>query len=293
MDDFMFDIEGFSKYLKGFLNIVFQILISVEQEEIKLKILFLFQLLIPKINKYIYPFVEEFIKVFTYLWQKHGNIIKSSIIITCSKLAEALKNKIDSIQTFLLSLIHYGTDVSKSEQLVMTIEDSLQLYKSLIENTTKLNNDLLKMYQNILNILNYDLEHLVICLKITVEYFLMGRFTFVQIYSQSLIHLFSNLIGEIKSKPMLILIHILEISLILFPQESMKIFKPIYLKILNEIFNKKVESIVISGYLGLFSRILFNDQRYFYSLFEIPNQNSFEIMIKFLDIWLDSVLFFV
>jgi hypothetical protein len=90
---------------------------------------------------------------------------------------------------------------------------------------------------------------------------------------------------------MLILIRVLESSLILFPQESMKVFKPVYLKILSDIFKSNFESIVLSGYLTLFSRILFNDQKYFYSLFEQPNQNSFEIMVKFLDLWLESVSF--
>eukprot|EP01080_Neovahlkampfia_damariscottae_P000913 gene913-9822_t len=300
IDEIGFEKSTFKEYLKLFVPKIFELIPTTEQEDMSLKYLNLLSLLIERMEELFNPYIEEFLKLIPSMWLKCEKLQKASIIRCISKLVPILNSESEKIHSIILPIIDYSTNIDNPEQILMTIEDGLVLWKLTIQYCLHSSDNLLKIYSNIFKINKYDFGNLTVSIAITDAYLLLSYDKFLTIYSNDLNQFFLSIIGEVRPKGALPFIDLLTNILILFPKESILVFEKVFQKILFEILrygfdsssNEKEDFLIISNYIPLFCRILLNDRNTFYSFFEKFakdfNQSPQNLFKKYLEIWLES-----
>eukprot|EP01027_Heterolobosea_sp_BB2_P015291 GEZU01021894.1.p1 GENE.GEZU01021894.1~~GEZU01021894.1.p1 ORF type:complete len:298 (-),score=92.76 GEZU01021894.1:49-942(-) len=156
--------------------------------------------------------------------------------------------------------------------------------------------ELLKLFNNVIKISDSgDVENLHTILKITDSYVLLGKADFMNVYAAQLSKMFLQIIGNVKERPTLYCIDVMDTLLLLFPKEAPLVLDQPLQKALSEIFNGKETDLIISNYISLFARLALQNQGFFMQLFQRLQQqsNQNDLLYKFIDTWLDKADFLV
>jgi hypothetical protein len=115
------------------------------------------------------------------MWMKCENLQKASIVRCLSKLIPILNEKSQQIYPIILPIIDYSTDILKPEQILMTIEDGLMLWRCTIQYSSVITKELMNLFSHILSIIECDFSHLMIAISITDGYLLLGKNEFLNV----------------------------------------------------------------------------------------------------------------
>lgn len=280
LDEQSFQKNDFKEYTEGYLKKIIYLLNNLSSEETRLKLLHLLALMFKKLENIMLPYLNSIINLFKNLTKSNSSLMIESIIVCFTSIIEILKKDSNQIHSIILPYIIHTTDVKKQ---IMMFDDPLNLLNILLHYSTSISKELYIPFENLLKILSYDYEHLIVGLNIIEKYILLGKNEFLNVYSLNLNQLFFSLIGDIQPKPLLLLLNIFDHLLILFPKETLKVFVKCFPKMLKDMFESK-ETIIISSYFSLFARVLYHDQNFFFSLFSDLNQVD-----SYIDFWIKNL----
>jgi len=283
----------FREFLDPFIKNVFQLLYQVEEEETKLSLLNLLIIFIEKMHNDIVPYTSTIMQYLPAIWNQAQEecMVKNAIIIAFTKLVNTLGEHSTSIHSFLLPLISYTTDISNEDTLYY-MEDSLELWKTVMQQTPTINDNILNLFPNIPKMLSASFEYVIPALKLIESYILLGKAQFLEKYIQKLNQIFLNIIGEVKDKPMLICLDVIDTILALFPDHAPKCLKDPLQKLMHMLLAGNTSPIIKSNISYIFARIIATDStKSFYSLLaetnqHISNTNPSDIYSQFLEIWI-------
>lgn len=111
-------------------------------------------LMVERVGQTIQPHTDALIHYLPLLWREseEHNMLRCAIVSTLVQLVKALGSGSTELNQFLLPIIQLGTDVNQSA-IVYLLEDSLELWLTVLENTTSMTNDLMQLFNNMPNLL--------------------------------------------------------------------------------------------------------------------------------------------
>jgi hypothetical protein len=239
----------FIDFLDNTVNLLFNLLDSIDQSENKLQVLSVIGILIQQSDIKIIPHCEIIIQHFKQVWRtseqnESHNFLKQAIVQSLYKLSQSIflvENSIhiNSFMEFVIPIIHHSTDVNKTDHIYL-IEDGLLLWLNVISSIPQLNDNLLSLYSNITNLMDRTFENIKVAMKIIEEYLVLGNILFLKSYASDLISTFLKIIGNVKDDAIIMSLRPIEIFIQLFPKESPQYLDPVLQNIFSLILSGKV-----------------------------------------------------
>jgi hypothetical protein len=149
IDDFEFNSDQFRDYLDSAFNLLFNLLKEANECETKMHVLNVMTLMVERVGQTIKPHTDALIHYLPRLWaeSEDHNMLRCAIVSTLVQLVKALGSVSSELNPFLLPIIQLGTDTNQSA-IVYLLEDCLELWLTVLENSTSMSNELLQLFNN-------------------------------------------------------------------------------------------------------------------------------------------------
>lgn len=106
-------------------------------------------LMVERVGQTIRPHTDALIHYLPLLWREseEHNMLRCAIVSTLVQLVKALGSASAELNQFLLPIIQLGTNVNQGA-IVYLLEDSLELWLTVLENTTTMTIELMQLFNN-------------------------------------------------------------------------------------------------------------------------------------------------
>ncbi|CAI2186080.1 9163_t:CDS:10, partial [Funneliformis geosporum] len=245
----------------------------------------------------IAPFSEKITNLLPTLWQVAQNeyLFKPAILVILTKLVQALWEQSISLHEFIIPIIQYSVSTN-TEEHVYLLEDGLDLWLAILENTVECTPSLFNLVPMAIGLLEFGSDTLKKVLWIIESYILLVPEMIVQSYAIPIMSAFTQLLGDLKPEACRAIIHVIDIALQACPFELLKesiINTGLLVKLLNSILSVNEENpYVLVGYVSILARIIINDLGFFLHFITIASQQyniqQQNLLEKVLETWLDK-----
>ncbi|KAG8325011.1 Importin-11 [Homalodisca vitripennis] len=168
VDDFEFNTEQFLEYLDPLFGLLFSLLKEVHECDTKMHVLGVLSFVVERVGVAIRPHANALVQYLPLLWQESvdHNMLRCAIVSTLVHLVKALGTLSESamMSEFLLLVIQLSTDTQQPSHVYL-LEDGLELWLTLLENSTAMSQPLLLLYNNMNPLLEGSTENLTIITK--------------------------------------------------------------------------------------------------------------------------------
>lgn len=168
-------------------------------------------LMVERVGQTIKPHTEAFMHYLPGLWREseEHNMLRCAIVSTLVQLVKALGNDSAQLNPFLLPVIQLGTDVNQSA-IVYLLEDSLELWLTVLEFSTTMTNDLMQLFNNMPALLEYSSENLRCCLVIILAHMLLAPDLMMKTHGIQIITICDSLMADMRSEGIIMLTRLVE-----------------------------------------------------------------------------------
>lgn len=191
-------------------------------------------LIIERVGSAIRPHSESLIQYLPLLWQdsQEHNMLRCAIVSTLVQLVKALSTVSTTLYPFLLPVIQIGTDITQ-EPIVYLLEDCLELWLAVLENSTAMTDELMQLFNNMPTLLDYSSENLRSCLCIVQAHILLAPEQTLKTQGMPTIMACDGLLSDLRSEGVVMLMRIVETCLRAAPTVAVETIKPILPKIIE------------------------------------------------------------
>ncbi|XP_055941149.1 importin-11-like [Argiope bruennichi] len=294
VDDFEFSVEQFLPYLEKSIAALFHLLKEVKECDLKMSVLHVLSLIIERMGTEVRPFLEALLQYLPQLWNNCGdhNMLRCAIISCFVHLVQGLGTLSETLHPLLLPMIALSTDVTQPPHVYL-LEDGLDLWWAVLDNTSKYTEELLSLASNMMPLLEYKGENLQICLQITEAYVILCPGVFLKRYGQTLVQTFLSAVTDMKSEAIDMVLKVVETAFIAFPEDGPVLFEPMLPFVLSLALENHVLPISFSVYMSLLSRVILHNQTCFGNILQKRANESHKdvgtILGELLDVWLDKM----
>lgn len=232
IDDFDFNAEQFKLYLDSAFNLLFALLKEVQECETKMHVLNVMSLVVERVGQTIRPHSDALLYYLPLLWQESDDhdMLRCAIVSTLVQLVKAFGSDSDQLNSFLLPIIKLGTDVTQGA-IVYLQEDSLDLWLTVLENSVTMSSELMGLFDNMPNLLEYSSENLRMCLLISYVHLLLAPEMVMRAQGHRLIAVCDNLLGDMRPEGILLLTRLVETFIRALPDLGCQVVKPVLRKV--------------------------------------------------------------
>lgn len=294
VNDFEFSTEQFLPYLDAMISALFNLLKEVKECDLKMSVLNVLSLIVERMGCQVRPYACSLMQYLPHLWENCGdhNMLRCVIITCFVHLVQGLGTLSEKLQPFLLSMIALSTDVSQPPHVYL-LEDGLELWWSVLDNSSVCSAELLNLGRNIIALLEYNSESLRMCLQITQGYLLISPQGFLEKYGSTLVGTFSYIMTDMRTEGIVMILRLIENAFVIFPEEGPVLFHPILSTVLSSVLKDEDLPLTLSVYLSLLSRVILHNPNCFADLLlEKASESHKEIGVvlgKLLDIWIEKM----
>ncbi|XP_073979099.1 importin-11-like [Rhodnius prolixus] len=296
VDVFEFNIESFLKYLEPTFTLLFDLLKEAQECDTKMRVLSVLSFIIERIGVAIEPYYNSFIQYLPLLWHESEphNMLRCAVVATLVHLVKALGkiNDSEDVTNFILSVISLSTDVRQNCHVYL-LEDGLELWQVVVENTAVITPAIMQLFSNMPPLLEGNSEHLKCCLSIISAYALLAPNELLQLYGESLVHCCEDMLTDMQSEGVLMVMRLLELFIKVNPITSANLLKPLLPKIFEIIYRGEEFPMLMSLYLSILSRVLLVSKEIFIEVINKVsvnvNQSPDLVLNKIIDVWLDKM----
>ncbi|XP_013780751.1 importin-11-like [Limulus polyphemus] len=284
----------FLQYLESSVGLLYTLLEQANECDTKMTVLHVLSFIIERVGSQIRPHAAALVRYLPHLWDmsSHHNMLRCAIISTLVHLVQGLGTLSEKLQSFLLPVIAHSTDVNEPPHVYL-LEDGLDLWWAVIENSPGSSPDLLQLAGSIFPLLELGSENLRTCLHIVQGYILLAPQEFLQNYGQNLVSSCCSMITDIRPEGMVLVMRCVEVVLRVFPEEGSDLFHPLLSTVLSSLLQNEDFPMVASMYLSLLARVILHNQRVFAKLLQDKasekGQQTEEVLSSMLDIWLEKM----
>jgi len=296
INDCQFESKDISMYLKQLWQNLFRLLLCVEECDTKMHVLNVISLLIERTGKEMQAYTSELCDYLPHLWfdSEDHNMLRCVLVTTLARVVEALGLQSMKIHEMLLPIIQLSTDV-KQPAHVYLLDDGLDLWLAVMENTTKLSEKLLAMFAVLPGLLEPNTDSFKTCINIMEAYVLLDALSVVNMHSAILLEAVGNLMGHMKDGENIILTDCIRMILVSLPNEGPVILESILVKIFKDIIDDEENPRILILYLSLLGTVILQNSAAFHNLiqrcsFEV-DQKPETVAAKLIDVWLEKVDF--
>ncbi|XP_054710283.1 importin-11-like [Uloborus diversus] len=296
VDDFEFNCTQFLPFLENFISSLFILLKEVKECDLKLSVLHVLSLIIDRMGCDVRPYAGSLMQYLPQLWENCGdhNMLRCAIVTCFVHLVQGLGTLSEKLHSFLLRMIALATDVTQPPHVYL-LEDGLDLWWAVIDNTSSCSEALLDLAANLIPLLEYSSENLRITLQITEAYIILSPESFLKKYGQSLVETFQSIMKDLKCEGIILILKVIETVFVVFPEDGPVLFQPILPFVLSLVFQEGELPISLTFYLSVLSRVIMHNQACFGRVLqEYANESQKDVNTVFgelLDVWLEKMPF--
>nr|XP_012554114.2 importin-11 [Hydra vulgaris] len=294
IDDFDFEVDTFTPYANNIFTALCKLLAAVELCDLKMSVLSVISLIIERLNRHVANSLDLLIQYLPQLWEisVEHNLLRGAVINVLVHVVKGLGFESDRIWQITLPVILFSTSVDQPAHVYL-LEDGLELFLSVIQNSKTINEDILVMFKNILALYERASETFDLCLSITKAYLILDAISFLKIYSSNLCQVFSELLDYVKEPSVVKITQIVKLSVLLVPKEAIIYFQKILFLALDCVIRDTNSPPVMNEYITTLACVCLLQPNLFSELissFASLKQSSVDdLMDKLLDVWLEKI----
>ncbi|KAI8368386.1 armadillo-type protein [Choanephora cucurbitarum] len=271
IDDWDFDISIVLPYLGSAMTLLLSLLNQVEESDTTMKLVSYLNAIMDRTGSHVIPFAGQIVQLLTPLWSPSTEpLLQSSLVVTFTKIT--------------------------SEAHIYLLEDSLDLWWTLVQTAPASTPDLLSLFPAALELLDYDTENLRKILKIIDSYIMLDpQSTLQPQYALVLFEKLGSKILYIREQAGSYVAHTLDLAFKSVPLQlygEVLIQSKLMSNILNVLIQDKMYGYAIMNYMNLFARLSIYDANFVINVIQLTGQQQ-EVSGDFLndvfDRWFDKV----
>ncbi|XP_069689548.1 importin-11 isoform X2 [Periplaneta americana] len=294
IDDFEFNTDQFLPFLEPSFALLFTLLKEAHECDTKMHVLYVLSFIVERVGFAIRPYSGSLIQYLPLLWEESAehNMLRCAIVSTLVHLVKALGTVSESLSPFLLPVIQLSTDVQQDCHVYL-LEDGLELWLAVLENSSSMSHDLLQLFRNMPPLLEYSSENLRTCFYIIQANILLSPEEFLNVYGELIVSSCNDMLSDMRSEGIVMTMRLVEMCLRASPNLSTELVKPMLPRIFEAIYRGEEYPMVMSMYLSIMGRILLCSRDVFSQVIAKVAQNISEtqetVLNKILDVWLDKM----
>lgn len=269
IDDFEFDQEVFLEYLDPSFRLLFALLQATKECDTKMNVLGIMSFIIERMSERIQTHADSLIQYLPRLWEESNdhNMLRCAIITTLVQIVKASGNMPPALAAFLYPVIGLSTNRAEPSHVYL-LEEGLELWLVVVENSQTLTPELLQLSTNLLTIIESTSENLRTSLCIIQMYVLLNP-AFLYQHGKQLVRCCQGLLSDMRSEGIIMVMKLYEECLRCKPDVALELLRPIALP---AIFRKVVDNedypMVMTMYLAIVARLLIVDQAAFIAVLQ-------------------------
>ncbi|XP_017775673.1 PREDICTED: importin-11 [Nicrophorus vespilloides] len=294
IDDFEFNSDQFKPYLDSLFNLLFTLLHEAQEGETKMHVLNVMTLLVERVGQTVSPHTDGLIHYLPLLWREseEHNMLRCAIVATLVQLVKALGKVSAELNPFLLPVIQLGTDTTQSA-IVYLLEDCLELWLTVLENSTTMTNELVQLFNNMPTLIEYNSENLRWCLLVTLAHVLLSPDVVMETQGRQIVTVCNSILSDMRTEGIVMVVGLMETFIRASPMKGCETVKLILPKIFENIYQTDELPTVLSMYLCVVSRVLLATHEVFtQTLRDLAHRNydnEENILSKILDVWVKKM----
>lgn len=309
VDHLDFQTSVFGPYLSDSIGGLQCTLSDVHTPWAKMKVIYAIAMIIERVESAVRPHVSSLVHQLPLLWRdgSSDNIVQDAIIDMLSRLMKSLGPLSVELHSFVFPIIHLATDVTQGFHIHLG-DSGLDLWYSVMRNTTVMPPDLLQLFSNMVGILglttpsdnsgtslhglmDFGSDNLSRCFEIIDSYVILGGVDFLQHSSSVVVEACRSYMNDVSPEGLKPILYVILRVLSMFPEQGPQLMRPCLDCILKKLISKEEEkySRVVSIYYMVVSRLLFQNFTYFVQLLQelaaLHGQNMVDLFALLMDSW--------
>ncbi|KAF5885913.1 importin-11, partial [Clarias magur] len=282
------------QYVESIFALLFQMLQQVTECDSKMQILHVISCVIERVGMQIRPYIGCLVQYLPLLWKQseEHNMLRCAILTTLIHLVKGLGAESKNLYPFLLPVIQLSCDVSQPPHVYL-LEDGLELWLVTLENSPALSPELLRIFQNMLALLEMSTENVLTCFQIINSYIYLSATDFLQSYGEALCRSFCDFLKDITAEGQVQVLKVVEIALKVSPVLACHMFQPLLPPVFRGVMEGERYPVVMSTYLGIIGRILLQNSSFFSSLLSQMaiefNQEPEQLLGSLMEMWVERM----
>ncbi|XP_025988131.1 importin-11 [Solenopsis invicta] len=264
IDDFQFNSEEFSPFLEPIFLRLFALLKEVNECDTKMHVLYVLSFIIERVGSEIKPHVGALASYLPELWQQSEiyNMLRCAIVSTLIHLEKALGSESVILEPLVVGVVALSVDVNQ-EGHVYLLEDGLELWVALLENTPSPTPAIMDLFRNMPALLDQSTENLRLCLYIIQVYVLLNPQDFFTQRGSVIIESLKTLFSDLRTDGRVMTLRLFEICLRASPQQGAELLKPILPRIFERVYNVETQASTMAMYMSIVARVLLSSRDIF------------------------------
>lgn len=185
-------------------------------------------LMVERVGQLIRPHFDALVHYLPLLWQESEdhNMLRCAIVSTLVQIVKALGTVSAELNPFLLPVIQLGTDVNQSA-IVYLLEDTLELWLTVLENSTTMTNELMQLFTNMPALLEYSSENLRLCLIIVLVHTLLAPELVMRANGVQIMTICDSLMADMRTEGVVMLTKVVDNYIRASPSLGCETVKPV------------------------------------------------------------------
>ena len=253
MDDFDFDAEQFVDFLedgKNFIIIFYQIgkfiliitipalvllfnLLKESKEcDTKMTVLYVMSFIVEKMSVSIKLEADDLIKYLPLLWEEseEHNMLRCAIISTLLQIIKALYEVPESSTVFIYKIIEISTNVNEPSHVYLQ-DEGLELWLIVVQYSKQMNQELLKLCDNLHPLIEQSSMNLRTCLSIVQTYIFLCPDIFLPRYGKDIVHTCHYILTDLRAEAHVIVNRLFLTVLRVAPDYAIELLRPILIDV--------------------------------------------------------------
>ncbi|XP_063982373.1 importin-11 [Diachasmimorpha longicaudata] len=268
LDDWQFDRAEFGPYLETLFTLLFNLLREATECDTKMQVLYVMSFMIERIGEKIKPYLVPFTNYLPSLWQisEDHNMLRCAIISTLVHYEKALGPESIILEPVVIGMIALSCDMNQDAHVYL-LEDGLQLWLALLENTPGITPGISDLLRNMPALLDGGLDQVTLrpAMYVIQKYVILSPETFLGEIGAGIVEGIKGIIGDLRLEDLERVLNLLEKILIALPEEGPHIIKPFLPRIFNMIYAQEQNSNgrAFNNCVKIFARTLLNSREVF------------------------------
>lgn len=294
IDDFEFNSEQFAKFLAPSFDLLFTLLKETKECETKMHILNVMSLMVERVGHTIQPHSDSLIQYLPLLWEEseEHNMLRCAIVSTLVQLVKALGEVVPELMPFLFPIIKLGTD-TKQSAIVYLLEDSLELWLTILENSPAMTDEMVYLFDNMPALLDQSTENFKLCLWIVIAHMLLAPDLVMKSQTFEIMTILDNHMADMKNEGILVIARLVETFIKANPNFGAEACLPVLPRIFEGVYEGEKYPMIMSLYLTIIARVLLSSHSVFSrvlsTLAAAHNENEEITIGKIITVWLNKM----
>ncbi|POY71320.1 hypothetical protein BMF94_5632 [Rhodotorula taiwanensis] len=268
-DTWDFDQAAFLPHLPAAIEEVVQLLSEVSEPDSMKRLNQTLGVIIDRVGAHIAPYSQQLALILEQLWHaSQENHFQTSILVTLTKLVEALDDQSQALQQQACPIIRASVDPSNPSYVFLQ-EDGLELWQVLLRRSSNLSEEMLGLLPLLISLLATGTDILPRCLAIFESYLLLNAPVVVPPVVNGLFSSIQDLLEGLKLDAVKVILHALNTVYQTAPPASWAHAldaSGCFAFYLTTINRSDVSALIVTKYLSSLARIILASPDTFHQL---------------------------